>query len=96
MINQIKEKLPDIASHIVPQNTVIKSIKNDYCLRPAFNFGVDNMFSNLRNLESDAVFTLQIFKGHESNTDLETLASQIKHLIYNLPGTTIDREYLLN
>jgi hypothetical protein len=38
MINQIKEKLPDVASHIVPQNTVIKSIKNDYCLRPAFNF----------------------------------------------------------
>lgn len=58
--------------------------------------GVDNMFSNLRNIESDAVFTLQIFKGHESNTNLETLASQIKHLIYNMPGITIDREYLFN
>lgn len=90
IFNKLKLSLPELESHIVPIDTVIDKIENEYVIRPAFNFGVDNVFSNLRYLETDCIFTFQIFKAHDSSTDIVALATAIKKEIYKIASVRID------
>jgi hypothetical protein len=87
---ELTSSLPELNGHLVPLNAVIENVENEFVVRPAFNFGVDNIFSNLRNLEIDAVFTFQIFKAHDSNFSILNLSQEFKKVLNSLPCIQID------
>lgn len=70
-------------------NSIIDKV-SDYVIRPAYNYGQDNNFSNLRSKQTDCIFTLQIFKSHQSTTDIEFIAITIKQILQSCKTITLN------
>lgn len=98
-LNIITEKLIEKINYLEGKFTeidaVIEDIPGEFVIRPSFNFGLDEQFSNLRNIETDVIFTLQIFCPHNSNFDITGLASALKKNIYMITGQTIEDKLFL-
>lgn len=87
----------NIYQHIVPIDTQIDVIQDEYVIRPAYNYGVDNAYSNLRNTENDVIFTYQFFCNHNDLTNVEPLALAFKSYLISLPAITLeDKIYIIN
>lgn len=89
------EKINYLDGKFTEIDAVIEDIPGEFIIRPSFNFGLDTEFSNLRNIESDVIFTLQIFCPHNSNFDITSLASALKKNIYMITGQTIEDKLFL-
>jgi hypothetical protein len=98
-LNIITEKLIEKINYLEGKFTeidaVIEDIPDEFIIRPSFNFGLDTQFSNLRNIETDVIFTLQIFCPHNSNFDITSLASALKKNIYMIAGQVIEDKLFL-
>lgn len=89
------EKINYLDGKFTEIDAVIEDIPGEFIIRPSFNFGLDTEFSNLRNIETDVIFTLQIFCPHNSNFDITSLASALKKNIYMITGQTIEDKLFL-
>lgn len=89
------EKLNYLDGKFTEIDAVIEDIPGEFIIRPSFNFGLDTEFSNLRNIETDVIFTLQIFCPHNSNFDITSLASALKKNIYMITGQTVENKLFL-
>lgn len=95
VINILKSKIIYLQDKFTELDAVIENIEGDYIIRPSFNFGVDELTTNLRETEVDCIFTLQIFSPHDSNFDIVELATAIKKNIYMITGQTINDKLFL-
>lgn len=95
VINILKSKINYLQDKFTELDAVIENVEGDYIIRPSFNFGVDELTTNLRQTEIDCVFTLQIFSNHNSNFDIVELATAIKKNIYMITGKVINNKLFL-
>lgn len=89
------EKINYLEGKFTEIDAIIEDIPGEFIIRPSFNFGLDTQFSNLRNIETDVIFTLQIFCPHNSNFDITSLASALKKNIYMIAGQVIEDKLFL-
>lgn len=79
--------------HFIPINEVIEDVPvSSYVIRPAYNFGTNTNFTNLRSIDSDNIYTFQIFSGKNSQIDIIPCAYLIKESLLSYNSSLIQNK----